>query len=121
MLEMRPEVVEATLEHDRIAVRKHEKLKKLLSNREFRAIVEEGYFKEEAARLVLMIGDPSAKHVRDEIQNALTGISYFNQYLRGIQQLGEVARNQIPENEELLDELRQIELEEADAEEGELA
>lgn len=79
---------------------------KLASNREFRKLILEGYFKEEAARLVEVSALPHFEDKRDEIFGEIKGISYFQQYLRNIVRAGEVAERDIRDQSEELDMLR---------------
>ena len=51
------EQVELSLEHAKEIVARRDKAHKLASNREFKALFLEGYFKDEAARLVAICGE----------------------------------------------------------------
>lgn len=68
-------------------------LDRLLSNRDFKKIVTEGYFREEAIRLVMAKSNPHCQ--QDEVQKAITkdidAIGSFRHYLAQIEFDGQQA------------------------------
>lgn len=98
--------VELSIEHAKKLVERKAQVEKLTSNREFRKIILEGYFVDEAARLAGISGDPMHKAHRDEIILSIQGISSLRQYMHTIVRMGQVAENELFEHVEMLDELR---------------
>lgn len=105
------EEVELTIEEARKMVTRGKMAEKLASNREFKKLVLEGYFQEEAARLVHLLGDPAAAAHREHILRDMEGIGGLKRYLSTVVQLGRQAEMEIAECEETLDELRAEDLE----------
>jgi len=101
--------LELTIEEARKLVEKKDMALKLAENREFKALILEGYFKEEAARLAGISADPAFKGSEDEIQTAIKGISCLRQYLQKQLRLGYQAENDIRDAEEALEEERVLE------------
>ena len=85
----------------------------LFKNRSFKRIVEEGYFKEEAARLVSLLTDPefSSEERQAEIRNDMVAISGFRQYLLNLHRLGVQMESTISSSEAQLEEMRNEEQE----------
>ena len=79
---------------------------KLSSNREFKKIILDGYFKDEAVRLaeVSAIANPNVD--RNEVFLAIQAISLLKQYLQSIVRVGEMAEEDIYTNGEALDDAR---------------
>lgn len=93
------EELEVSLEYAQGIVAKRDMLDKLSRNREFKQLVLEGYFKDEAIRLTNLSADPHpqvAEH-RDDIFLAIQGISLLRQYFQRINREGEIAENEIAE------------------------
>jgi hypothetical protein len=109
MLDNQVEEVELTIEEAKKHIKKRDQLRKLMANREFRQIIEEGYLKDEAIRLVGISADPSLEHRKDAIVGQIESISNFRQYLSGILRMGDQMEDALRENEMLLDELREEE------------
>jgi hypothetical protein len=102
---------EAAAEAQIASAKKHiqlaKSLNKLQSNRDFKAVIEKGFFEEEAARLARVFDSPELpQEARDEIKNALAGIGALDRYLRGIQMKSEIAQNSLEQWEDELDTLR---------------
>ena len=110
MLDNQVEEVELTIEEAKKHVQRRDSLRKLMNNREFRKIIEEGYMQEEAVRLVGISADPSVEHREDAIIGQIKAISNLRQYLSNILRLGDQMEESILENEALLEELREEEI-----------
>ena len=80
---------------------------KLTSNRDFKKLVLEGYFKETAAQLVSLTADPALKDKRNEISEKILAISNFRLFLQETITLGNQAESAIREAQEALDEIRE--------------
>ena len=100
--------IEISIEAAKGAVERKNKLQRLSDNQDFKDIFEEGYFKNEAARLVGLLTDPefSSKDKREEIINDMLGISSTRQYLMNVYRLGVQLERQIAASEQELEELR---------------
>lgn len=105
--------IEITVEELKKLVDRKTLLQKLESNREFRKIILDGYFKDEAARLVAISADPAHEKSWDSIRKEIEAISCLRQYLRNIHTIGGVAERELAENTEALEELRAHEGEDA--------
>lgn len=102
--------LETTIEELReIVARKHAAIK-LESNREYKKLILDGLFKEEAARLVSLSAEPSMIREAELIMESIRAISHFQQYMRAIIQMGTVAENNLAEHMEMLEETRAEEL-----------
>ena len=106
--------IEVSIEAARGAVLRRDKLKRLIENQDFIDIFTEGYFKEEAARLVGLLSDPEFKSEEDQkdLFNDMIGISSSRQYLMNVLRLGDQMERQIQASERELENLRQQEVQE---------
>lgn len=104
--------VEITMEHAKELIKKAELVQRLTNHPDFKDIILEGYFTEEAARLGHLVGDPET--VMDPrrgtmVQNDLIGIGALKRYMSTILMLGRRAEADLFEQSETLDELRAAE------------
>lgn len=99
------EQIELTIEEAKKKVAMKDAALKLAGNREFKKIFLEGYFEKEAARLVEISGDSRMIDDREEIFDAIKGISHCQQYLRHIVMEGNLAQESIQEHYSMLDEV----------------
>jgi DNA-binding GntR family transcriptional regulator len=102
------EEVEVSIEEVKKLVERKNAAKKLASNREFRKLILEGYFVDEAARLAGLSADPLHEKHRGEIILGIQGISLLRQYLQTIIRMGDIAEAELKEHQETLDELREM-------------
>jgi hypothetical protein len=88
-------------------------LDRLTDNRDFIAVIREGYFKDEAVRLVQTKAAPGAKTevIQAGITRSIDAIGELYQYFGKIEHQADLARMAISEGEEALSEM---------AEQGEL-
>jgi len=98
--------LEATLEDLREIVARKNAAIKLESNREYKKLILDGLFKEEAARLVSISAEPSMVREAELIMESIRAISHFQQYMRSVIQMGTVAENNLAEHMEMLEEMR---------------
>jgi len=109
------EEVELSIAEARKMVDRGRTAERLAKNPEFKTLVLDGYFVEEAARLALLYSDPNlSPEIRDHVIRDLAGPGAFKRYLSTIVQFGQMAAREILEAEETLDELREEELFEED-------
>ena len=100
------ETIELSITEAKRLVEKKDNIEKLMRNREFRKIFEDGYFTEEAARLVAVSADPQMAEQRDDIFLQIQAISKVKQYLRHSVMIGHIAERDLAEQTEVLDEMR---------------
>lgn len=85
--------IELTEQEAKASIELSKALDRLSNNRDFKKVVTEGYFKDEAVRLVLTKANPACS--TDEIQKAIIrdidAIGSFRQYLGQIQHNAEMA------------------------------
>jgi hypothetical protein len=80
-----------------------EQVKELQANTAFRAVVTEGYFTHEAARLVHLSGDPNIpENVRAMVARDLFGPPALNRYLQTVVQMGYQAAQALEEGQEMI-------------------
>lgn len=105
------EQIELTIEHAREMVKRRDMAMKLTSNREFKALVLEGYMKDESVRMTHLLADPNMQQHRNAIVESLSAIGQFKQYMSQIVTMGDMAERELADAEEALEEERKAELE----------
>lgn len=83
-------------------------LERLQSNRDFKKVVEEGFFKDEAVRLVHLKSSPAMQRPEQQaaIDAEIRAVGAFAQYLNLVFMKADHAAKAIEDNEAELDELR---------------
>jgi hypothetical protein len=105
------EQIELSIEEARKMVDRGRMAEELSMNSGFRKLVLEGYFVEEAARLVHLSSDPTVpENMRTVILRDLNGPGAFKRYLSTLVQMGRMAAQEIRDAQETLEEIRQEEL-----------
>lgn len=99
------ELIQITIAEAKEKVAARDALLKLSKNKNFRDAILEGYLKDEAIRLTSISGRSEMKEFREEIQDAIKGISHFQQWMDGILHQGDMAEASIKEHERALDEM----------------
>ena len=101
------EQIEISIDEARKEVTKMDSLLRLISNKDFTALVDDGYFVEEASRLVMLRADADMQDATSQlsINNRITAVGYFRQYLQSIMQVGRMSEQGIREDEETRQEL----------------
>lgn len=84
-------------------------LDRLHANSDFKQLITEGFFKEEAIRLVHLKADPNMQKPENQenILKDIDGIGVLRNYFGAVYQRAEWAMNAIKDGEEELEELRQ--------------
>jgi len=101
------EEVELSIEHARELIERGQMAERLSRNNEFRKLVLEGYFVNEAARLALLYSDPNIPNeMRENLLRDISAPGCFKRYLSSIVQMGHVAQRELREHMETLDEIR---------------
>jgi len=100
------EAMEISLQQQKEILASMESLERLIANKDFEKIFTEGYFKNEACRLVQMRGEPAMTKPEDQeaILKAIDSIAGLRQYLRTIMQFGSMAKKAIMDTEEELED-----------------
>lgn len=85
---------------------------RLRANKDFKKVVLEGYFEQEAIRLVHLKADPHTQDpdVQRSIVAAMDSIGAFSQFLRAAERMGDLAGKSIAADEAELTELQAEEL-----------
>ena len=106
------EAIERSIKQARVAVEEGNALERLRNNKDFKKVIIEGYFREEAIRLVHLKADPSMQSVDSQksIVAQMDAIGSFNQYLNHTLQRGVMASKQIESDEATRDEILAEEL-----------
>jgi hypothetical protein len=101
------EQIELNIEDAKQVVARKRAVEALLKNPSFKKVITEGYFKEEASRLVLLKADMNyqTEESQTQIDKSIIGIGYLRQYLSSLMQLGTMAENAIASDEATLQEL----------------
>jgi len=87
---------------------------KLMDNKLFKDVIGEGYFKEEAARLVMAKSASLAPEHEKLIDNMIYGVGALNNYLDAIVERGRQMDAAIGEHEETRDEILAEEMAQAE-------
>lgn len=105
------EQIELSIEAAKEIVARGHMAERLADNPDFKKIILEGYFRDEASRLVLLLADAqTTEEIRVKILRAMDGIGALKQHLSGLVQMGRYAANEIEQAREALEELRAEEL-----------
>jgi hypothetical protein len=101
------EQIEISIEAARSDVEKMKCLLRLVNNIDFKTIIDDGYFVTEASRLVLLRADPDMMDEvsQNTVNNRITAVGFFRQYLQGVMQMGRMAEQGIREDELTREEL----------------
>jgi len=99
--------IEISIEQAKEVVDVMKKLQRLTDNQDFKDIVLDGYFLDEASRLVLIKAEPSQQSEKDQklINDSITAIGHFRQYLSTIMQTGKAAEHAIGADEQTIEEI----------------
>lgn len=102
------EAVEREIAENRAQIELKRKLDRLFDNRDFQDIILEKYFRDEPARLVKQRADPAIQEkatLLAAVDNAISAIGFFFQFLNGIDQKGRTAEYNLRQNQETLQEM----------------
>lgn len=110
------DALEQQIESKRHQIEQSNALERLMKNKDFQNIVVEGYFKQEAIRLVSAKGarENQAPNIQADILRDMDGIGSFQRHLALITMKGELAADSLGESEAMLDSLRADELAQGD-------
>ena len=103
--------IEISIDQARSVIERKNTAMKMIESPAFKEIIEEGYFREEAARLVGLMADPefASEDKQEEIRNDMMGISALRFYIVNLLRMGSQMEQSLAASEEALDELREEE------------
>jgi hypothetical protein len=105
-LEQKIEQVEIHIDAARKAVKKMEALDRLYRNKDFKEIITEGYFKDEASRLVLLKGDVNINEESEKhCEKMINGIGCLRAYFQMVNHFGDQALKAMEDDERTREEL----------------
>lgn len=106
------EMVEITIDQARSMISKRDALFKLLKNANFKKIISDGYFQDEAAKLVMLKSEPAmdTPEMQTKVDNAIIGIGALQQYFIAIERAGDQAEKDLIGFEETREALAQEEV-----------
>lgn len=106
--ELELQAVEASLEDTKQYLEFSRSEERLADNADFKTLILEGYFKDEAARLTGILADPNMQDEinQREIFSALKAISHLRQYLMHVRRTRNSIEASLQETEEYAEELR---------------
>ena len=111
--------IQLSIEDAKQGVAFGEAIDRLMRNKDFQLVIDEGYTTKEPRRLTMLLGDPTMDEARKKnIVVSLQAIGELHQYLRARLQFAEEMRNAIPEAEAAIAEM---EVEAAEAASGDQA
>lgn len=104
--------VEVSIDAAKKAIADAELMTKFVKSDIYKELIDVGYCKDYASRLVLMKADPSmAKpEMQASIVKSIDGIGEFRQYVNSVLQMGHQARSALKDDEETHQELMQEEV-----------
>lgn len=98
--------VELSIEQAKGLIARKDQALKLTDNKDFKALVLQGYFVDEAARLALLSSDPMLDaEQRADVMQGILALGYFKRYMSGIIQFGRMAEGDLKAHTETLSEL----------------
>ena len=101
------ERMELSIEVAEKAVAFGDKVQRLINNKDFQEVIDEGYLKEEAARLTSLIGDKSPHLDQAGIISDLHAIASFRRYIKQQLTVREMLLKEIADHKEAIDIARQ--------------
>ena len=95
------------------SVKKLEALNRLAKNKDFKLLIDNGYFVDEATRLVMLKASPCSASDEDQknIMRGIDSVGYLRQYFATITTLGREAERRIEEAEYTIQSLKEEALE----------
>lgn len=91
--------MEIHIDHAKKAVAFGEAIDRLIRNKDFITVIDDGYTTAEARRLTLLLGDPAIEN-KDAITMSLRAIGELHQYLRARQGYADEMRKALADYEE---------------------
>lgn len=115
-IEQQIEQVEIGIEEAKHAIEMLKTLNRLQAHPDFQKIITEGYFKEEASRVVLLRGDLNAdEEIEKHCDKQINGIGVLRGYFQKIRHYGSMAEKALADHQETREELLREQLEGGEA------
>jgi hypothetical protein len=101
------QVIELNILQAKKMVELGDALERLIENRDFKAVIKDGYFAQEAIRLVHLKSDPAhqAADKQQSILDQMNSIGNLNQYFRTVEFKANGARKAIEADEDTISEI----------------
>ena len=101
------EEIEVKINEAKEVIERKKALMRLTDNKDFKTIVLDGYFEDEASRLVLLKADYEMQDERsqNQIKKSIDAIGYFRLYLRTVMQLGAQMEKDLEADQKTREEL----------------
>lgn len=92
--------VELSIEQAENNIQRKEALQRLYDNKDFRQLIIDGYFRDEASRLVLLKADSTVQDDKEQeqIRKMIDSIGYLRQYFNVIHQFGSMAESALEQH-----------------------
>lgn len=119
MSQLEIQQLEEFIDEQQVCIKDAEALERLLRNRDFKRIVDNGLFNKEATRLVMLKADPDNQddYRQTEILKGIDSIGYLRNHFNAIISLGGQAKLRTDESRQAIAEIRsEMSREEADSE-----
>ena len=106
------ESVEVNIADAKKAVAHMEAIARLQNNKDFNLVINEGYLKDEAVRLVHLKNDfnMASEEQQRFIENAIIGIGQFRSYLGALYRQGNMAKQALEDHENTREEMLREEM-----------
>jgi len=106
------ETIELTIEQAKNLIKRGESLKKLYNNKDFKNVILEDYFKDNAIRLVHLRSDPNCQtdEIQGNILREMDGVGSLKKYFNVILALASRAEQDLAAAEEAREEIAAEEL-----------
>lgn len=101
------QAIEQNIQQSKATVELGVALTRLIHNRDFKLVVQKGFFENEAIRLVHLKSDPNhqSSDAQESILKKMDAIGTFNQYLKDLILQSEVATKSLEISEEARDDM----------------
>lgn len=96
---------QASIDHCEELIARREQALRLYDNKDFKELIGEGYFVQEAVRLTGLLGDPNDQMDQEAVMHGLRSVADLRRYLSGIVRLGNRAEDELEDHKDTLDEL----------------
>ena len=94
--------IELSIEQAQSYIDKADALTRLHKNQDFKKVIVDGFFKEEASRAVLLKGDPNIQGAEEQrqINNTIDAIGGLYNYFRNVFYMGDQSSRSLEEDKE---------------------
>jgi hypothetical protein len=102
------QLLEEFIDEQQVRIKDGEALERLLRNRDFKRLIDNGLFSKEATRLVMLKADPDNQDEfrQAEILKGIDSIGYLRNHFKAIESLSGQAKLRTNESRQAIDEIR---------------